>query len=107
MTTILQFTVIGGIDENGDAIVVEIDESLFFRRKYNKGQVRNGRWVFGGCERNSTKCFLVEVPDRTAATLQEEIVRHVLPGSHIVSDGWAAYNNIPGIYIIFILSLYM
>ena len=38
--------------------------------------------------------FLVEVPDRSAATLEREIRVHILPGSHIVSDGWASYVNI-------------
>jgi len=39
----------------------------------------------------------VEVPDRTAATLQAKIREYILPGSHIISDGWAAYANVSGI----------
>ncbi len=43
-----------------------------------------------------------EVPKRTKPTLEKEIVQHILPGSHIVSDGWASYGDIPflqgGIY---------
>jgi len=85
---------IGGIDDNGEAIVVEIDETKYFHRKYHRGQWREGHWVFGGIERGTGKCFLVEVPDRTAATLQHHIRLHILPGSHIISDGWAAYANI-------------
>ena len=50
--------------------------------------------MFGGVERESGKCFLVEVPDRRAVTLQALIEEHILPGSHIVSDGWAAYANV-------------
>ncbi|KAK6962554.1 hypothetical protein BgiMline_032659 [Biomphalaria glabrata] len=88
---------IGGIDENGDPIVVEIDETKYFHRKYHRGQWREGHWVFGGVERLSKKCFLVEVPDRTAATLTQAITQHILPGTHIVSDGWAAYANIANI----------
>ena len=37
---------------------------------------------------------MVEVPDRRAVTLQALIEEHILPGSHIISDGWAAYTNI-------------
>lgn len=85
---------VGGVDENGMSIVVEIDESKYFHRKYHRGQYRDGHWVFGGIERVSGKCFLVEVPDRSAATLEPLIRRFILPGSHIVSDGWAAYANI-------------
>jgi hypothetical protein len=40
------------------------------------GQWREGHWVFGGIERNSGKCFLVEVPDRTEATLLGIIERY-------------------------------
>jgi hypothetical protein len=60
---------IGGLDQNDMSVVVEIDASKFFHRKYNRGQWREGHWVFGGVERNSEKCFLVEVPDRTEVTL--------------------------------------
>ena len=48
---------IGGMDLNGEAITVEIDESKFFHRKYHRGQWRQGHWVFGGIERESGKCF--------------------------------------------------
>ena len=88
---------IGGFNENGEPIVVEIDESKFFHRKYHRGQWRPGHWVFGGIERISGKCFLVEVPDRKRETLEAMIRQYILPGSHIVSDGWASYRNIENI----------
>ena len=81
---------VGGFDDNGEPIVVEIDETKYFHRKYHRGQWREGHWVFGGVERGSNRCFMVEVPDRTAATLEALIQRYILPGSHIVSDGWSA-----------------
>ena len=37
---------------------------------------------------------MVEVPDRREQTLLQLLERHILPGSHIVSDGWRAYANI-------------
>ncbi|KAL8602279.1 hypothetical protein ACOMHN_022792 [Nucella lapillus] len=55
---------IGGLDDNGVPVMVEIDESKYFHRKYHRGQWRDGHWVFGGIERESGKCFLTEVPDR-------------------------------------------
>lgn len=85
---------IGGIDDNGDAIEVEIDESKFFHRKYRRGQWRQGHWVFGGVERLTGRCFLVEVPDRRAVTLENLVEQYLLPGTHILSDGWAAYANL-------------
>ena len=88
---------LGGFNENGDPIEVEIDESKFFHRKYHRGQWREGHWVFEAVERRTRRCFLVEVPDRTAATLEPIIRRWILPGTHIISDGWAAYANIENI----------
>ena len=85
---------LGGFDENNEPIEVEIDESKFFQRKYHRGLWREGHWVFGAIERRSKRCILVEVPDCAAATLEPIIRRWILPGSHIISDGWAAYANI-------------
>jgi ISXO2-like transposase domain len=87
-------TELGGFHENGKSVIVEIDESKYFQRKYNRGQYREGQWVFGGIERHSKRCFLVEVADRRAATLEQLIHQHILPGTQIISGGWAAYANI-------------
>ena len=40
---------------------------------------------------------MVEVPDRSRATLEPIIQQFILPGSHIMWDGWLAYANIPQI----------
>lgn len=89
-----QATMIGGFDANGEPTIVEVDESKYFHRKYHRGALRQGHWVVGGIERDSGKCFLVEVQDRTAATLENIIIQHVLPGTHIITDGWAGYRNL-------------
>jgi len=52
---------------------VKIDESKFGRRKYHRGHPVKGQWVFGGVERESSRTFLVPVPDRTADTLVANI----------------------------------
>ncbi|GFR59291.1 hypothetical protein ElyMa_000051700 [Elysia marginata] len=77
--------------------VVEIDKSLFFRRKYERGNIRPAHWVFGANKRDSGNCFMVEVPNRNRATLEPIIRQFILPGTHIISDGWAAYANTPNI----------
>ena len=51
-----------GFDNNGESIIVEVEESKYFHRKYHEGQWYEGHWVFGAIERVSKKCFLVEVP---------------------------------------------
>ena len=85
---------LGGFDNNGDPIVVEIDESYFFHRKYHRGRFMNGMWVFAAIERESGLCCMAVVRNRTAATLEPLIRQWCLPGTHIMSDGWRAYNNI-------------
>ncbi len=58
---------IGGPDQ-----VVEIDESVFSKRKYHRGRVVKETWVFGGINRNNKEEMFVEiVPDRTKETLLE------------------------------------
>ena len=41
----------------GPGEVVEIDESKFGKRKYNKGRRVEGVWVFGGIDRRTRECF--------------------------------------------------
>lgn len=78
----------------GEGKVVEIDESLFVKRKYNVGRFSSYQWVFGGKERGSKKCFLVPVANRDKLTLMEIIFLKIAPGTTIMSDCWAAYNDI-------------
>jgi hypothetical protein len=42
---------IGGIDSNGNPIIVEINESKFGKVKYHRGHRVEGVWVVGGVER--------------------------------------------------------
>jgi transposase-like protein len=86
---------IGGIDENGNPIVVEIDESKFGRRKYHRGHRVEGVWVVGGVERTpQRKCFLIVVPNRNQRTLTNIIRTYVKRGSTIYTDCWAGYNEL-------------
>ena len=46
-------TSIGGVGHT-----VEVDECLFGKRKYNRGRLREGVWVFGGIDRDTKEVFL-------------------------------------------------
>jgi len=78
----------------GEGEVVEIDESKFGKRKYNRGHYVKGQWVFGGVERGTGRTFLVAVHDRSAETLIGLIKQWILPGTTIISDCWAAYSSL-------------
>ena len=67
---------------------------MIAKRKYHRGRRVEERWIFGGCERETGRVFMVEVPDRTRATLEAAVLRHITPGTHIMSDGWASYHNL-------------
>ncbi|XP_032688537.1 uncharacterized protein LOC116852367 isoform X2 [Odontomachus brunneus] len=54
----------------GPGVTVEIDEAKIGKRKYNKGRIVKGQWVFGGIDRESA------------------------PGSTIYSDSWKAYSGL-------------
>ncbi len=53
----------------GPGVVVQIDESVIARRKYNRGHAVKERWVFDGVCPTSGRGFLELVPDRSAPTL--------------------------------------
>ena len=84
---------LGGLREDGSSIIVEIDESLFFKRKYYRGRLRNRQWYVGGIERGSRKVFIVPVENRDADTMFQLIKQNVKPGTTIITDKWAAYKK--------------
>lgn len=86
---------IGGLSADGIPIVVEIDESKFGKRKYNRGDSVEGVWVVGGVEKTpERKCFFVTVNDRSKETLNRIITTYVKPNSIVRTDGWAGYCDI-------------
>lgn len=78
----------------GPGTTVEIDETLYSRRKYNRGRQLPEQWVFGGICRETKECFLYAVPNRTRETLFSCITANIKPRTKILSDCWRAYGGI-------------
>lgn len=86
---------LGGIDEEtNQPKEVEIDDLYFFESKYNRGRVKNGVWIFGAVERGSNLCNVTRIDSRDRDTLFRIINSWILPGTQILSDGWAAYHGL-------------
>ncbi len=85
---------IGGQDK-----IIEIDETLIVKRKYERGRVLSQTWLFGAVERDSKKCVVIPLVEplsrkRDSATLIPVIKANVRQGSVIISDCWKAYSNL-------------
>ena len=75
--------------------MVQIDESLFTKRKYERGRKVPQKWVFGACESQPEgRCYFTIVPKRDQKTLEHCIGQWVKQGSIIVSDEWMAYRHL-------------
>lgn len=81
---------IGGLN-----VIVEVDESKFGSRKYNRGRIIEGCWVLGLVERTPEKrIVLIKVKKRNEKTLTKKIKKYVHKGSIIYSDQWNGYTNL-------------
>ena len=72
--TCMGFALENGVKIGGPGVYVQIDETKAGSRKYNKGRIIDGQWIFGGIEGglgvreagefNSRACFFVCVKNR-------------------------------------------
>lgn len=89
-------TIIGG-----PGMEVEIDGTVITKRKYHRGRAAVGgndpdaqRWFFGGIERGSGRFFVAPVRNENIQDIDPLILRHILPGTRIISDGALAYSGL-------------
>ena len=86
----------------GVGYTIEIDESAFKKKaKYGRGKHHKDRWVFGIVERDPTgqrkgRGRFFAVPNRNRQTLLSIIMKHIKPGTTIMSDAWGAYKCLGG-----------
>ena len=89
-------TQIGGVN-----VIIEIDESMFGKCKFGKGDrnKRRRKWMFGGVCRVTGMGFMELCPGnkRTKASLWPIIQDNIAPGSTIYSDGWRSYRRLPSL----------
>lgn len=79
----------------GEDIIVEIDESKFGKRKYNRGHKVDGVWIVGLVEKTEQrKIILLPVRKRNANTLIQICLNNVYLKSVVQTDCWKGYNNL-------------
>ena len=71
----------------GPGVIVQIDEIVMAKRKYNRGRVVPGRWVVGIYDTLLKRGIVLIVEMRNADTLEGLITQYVLPGTTIYTDG--------------------
>ena len=83
----------------GKDMIVEIDESKFGKRKYNRGHHVEGVWVLGLIERQEPKRIrLYVLDDRKKDTLNNLITKNVEQTTTIITDGWKGYVNLKNLF---------
>jgi ISXO2-like transposase domain len=79
--------------------VVQIDESVIYRPKYNRGHAVSEptKWIFAMYDVDKKVGAIEFVQNRSAETLLPIIKKYVIPGTEIHSDQWSAYAGISSI----------
>ena len=75
--------------------IVEMDESCFFKRKFNRGRRTAQIWGFGFVERKTGRFFVEIVSNRSASTLLGHVKKHNSPHTDtLITDEWKAYMKL-------------
>lgn len=74
--------------------VVQIDECVVAKRKFNVGRVVPQKWVVGLVDCTTKRGVVCYVAQRSADVLTEIIQKHVLPGTEIWTDCWRGCSSL-------------
>ncbi|KFD71256.1 hypothetical protein M514_16603 [Trichuris suis] len=73
---------------------MEVDETLYSKRKSHRGRLYPEQWVFGGVCRETGESFLVPVVNRSSRALIPLIRQYIRPGTTVMTDCWAGYRSL-------------
>lgn len=76
--------------------IIQINESHFFKAKYNKGKALHydQTWFFGAIDDATNRIAIEKCESRKEEDLIQIIVSVCRPNSTIWSDSWKSYNNL-------------
>ncbi len=80
----------------GPSCIVEIDETLISKRKYNRGRLIQQKLLFGVIDRQTHEIFVKCVDKRSKAILGNIIKQVIEEESIVMSDQWPAYMSFFG-----------
>lgn len=79
----------------GNKMIVEVDESKFGKRKFNKGHHVDGVWIIGGVERSENKKINLEIiKKRNTENIDLFFKNNINIDSIVLTDCWRGYNNV-------------
>lgn len=78
----------------GASSVVEIDETVISRRKYNRGRIVRTQWLFGCIERATNNFCLRLIDNRSRGELEEVIRECIIEDAVVYSDCWSSYMSL-------------
>ncbi|KAG0419074.1 hypothetical protein DMUE_6381, partial [Dictyocoela muelleri] len=79
----------------GDNEIVEVDESVLVKRKYNKGRKIKEIWVYGMVERSNPKRIIYyPITKRNSCTLSFLTLITIKKKTKIYSDKWGGYRKL-------------
>ncbi|KAG0438242.1 hypothetical protein DMUE_3206, partial [Dictyocoela muelleri] len=79
----------------GNEKIVEIDESKFGKRKYERGHKVDGVWILGAVERsNERRIILKKCKKRSKEEITTFLKRFIFSDSILYTDGWRGYSEV-------------